>query len=63
MAALSKNSTFLSTITDDFRQMLEDFQIISFYETRRLAPFGIVSIAPWWITKAARDLILSSGCR
>ncbi|KAI1200124.1 hypothetical protein F5X97DRAFT_294153 [Nemania serpens] len=42
MAALSKNSTFLSTITDDFRQMLEDFQIISFYETRRLAPFGIV---------------------
>ncbi|GAP88045.1 hypothetical protein SAMD00023353_3200950 [Rosellinia necatrix] len=42
MAALKGNSTFLSTITDDFRQMLEDFQILSFYETRPLGSLGIV---------------------
>ncbi|KAI0908384.1 hypothetical protein F4823DRAFT_599089 [Ustulina deusta] len=42
MAALKSNSPFLNTITDDFRQMLEDFQIISFYETRPLGSFGVV---------------------
>ncbi|KAI1127791.1 hypothetical protein F5Y10DRAFT_277891 [Nemania abortiva] len=42
MAALKSNSPVLSTITDDFRQMLEDFQIISFYETRPLGSFGII---------------------
>ncbi|KAI1177631.1 hypothetical protein F4777DRAFT_540755 [Nemania sp. FL0916] len=42
MAALKGNSQVLSAITDDFRQMLEDFQIISFYETRPLGAFGIV---------------------
>ncbi|KAI0400737.1 hypothetical protein F4802DRAFT_583836 [Xylaria palmicola] len=42
MTALKSSSTFLSIITDDFRQLLEDFQIISFYETRPLGPLGIV---------------------
>ncbi|KAI0116255.1 hypothetical protein GGR51DRAFT_500803 [Nemania sp. FL0031] len=42
MDALKGNSLFLSTITDDFRQLLEDFQVISFYETRPLGRFGIV---------------------
>ncbi|KAI1132377.1 hypothetical protein F5Y10DRAFT_231582, partial [Nemania abortiva] len=42
MDALKGNSLFLSTIADDFRQLLEDFQIISFYETRPLGRFGIV---------------------
>ncbi|KAI1299608.1 hypothetical protein F5Y03DRAFT_408757 [Xylaria venustula] len=42
MDALKRNSAVLTTITDDFRQMLEDFQIISFYETRPLGSFGIV---------------------
>ncbi|KAF2967266.1 hypothetical protein GQX73_g6325 [Xylaria multiplex] len=42
MATLKSNSTVLNTITDDFRQMLEDFQILSFYETRPLGSFGIV---------------------
>jgi hypothetical protein len=43
MTALKSNSLFLSTITDDFRQLLEDFQILSFYETRPLGSFGLVS--------------------
>ncbi|KAI0444937.1 hypothetical protein F4803DRAFT_560587 [Xylaria telfairii] len=42
MTALKSNSQFLNTITDDFRQMLEDFQVISFYETRPLGSFGVV---------------------
>ncbi|KAI1355896.1 hypothetical protein F5Y01DRAFT_268006 [Xylaria sp. FL0043] len=42
LATLKSNSHYLSTITDDFRQMLEDFQIISFYETRPLGHFGLV---------------------
>ncbi|KAJ8130607.1 hypothetical protein O1611_g3021 [Lasiodiplodia mahajangana] len=42
MDALKGNSLFLSTITDDFRQLLEDFQVLSFYETRPLGRFGIV---------------------
>ncbi|KAI1418947.1 hypothetical protein F5Y12DRAFT_721376 [Xylaria sp. FL1777] len=42
MDALKSNSAVLSIITDDFRQMLEDFQIISFYETRPLGSFGLI---------------------
>ncbi|KAI0010316.1 hypothetical protein F4779DRAFT_316823 [Xylariaceae sp. FL0662B] len=42
MSALRTDSAFLDIITDDFRQLLEDFQILSFYETQPLGPFGIV---------------------
>lgn len=42
MDALKNNST-LNTITSDFRQLLEDFQFLTFYETRPLGRFGIVS--------------------
>ncbi|KAI0805694.1 hypothetical protein GGR55DRAFT_690408 [Xylaria sp. FL0064] len=42
LATLKSNSHYLNMITDDFRQMLEDFQIISFYETRPLGHFGFV---------------------
>ncbi|KAI0468423.1 hypothetical protein F4859DRAFT_516973 [Xylaria cf. heliscus] len=42
MAALKSNSILLNMITDDFRQMLEDFQILSFYETRPLGSLGII---------------------
>ncbi|KAI0897700.1 hypothetical protein F4806DRAFT_494425 [Annulohypoxylon nitens] len=42
MRALKKDSQFLDTISDDFRQLLEDFQILSFYETQPLCYFGIV---------------------
>ncbi|KAI1409717.1 hypothetical protein F5Y13DRAFT_169327 [Hypoxylon sp. FL1857] len=42
MSALKTGSLFLDTITDDFRQLLEDFQILSFYETQPLGRFGIV---------------------
>ncbi|TGJ83026.1 hypothetical protein E0Z10_g5747 [Xylaria hypoxylon] len=42
MAALRSNSQMLCTITDDFRQMLKEFQIISFYKTRPLGRLGIV---------------------
>ncbi|KAI0881123.1 uncharacterized protein GGS22DRAFT_192610 [Annulohypoxylon maeteangense] len=42
MSSLKKDSQFLDTITDDFRQLLEDFQILSFYETQPLGRLGIV---------------------
>ncbi|KAI1085805.1 hypothetical protein F5B20DRAFT_519816 [Whalleya microplaca] len=42
MTALKKGSSFLDIISDDFRQLLDDFQILSFYETKPLGSFGIV---------------------
>ncbi|KAI1450024.1 hypothetical protein F5Y02DRAFT_413701 [Annulohypoxylon stygium] len=41
MDALKGNS-ILSTISNDFRQLLEDLQFLSFYETQPLGRFGIV---------------------
>ena len=43
MKALKARSWFLEHISDDFRQLLEDFQILSFYETRPVYPIGLVS--------------------
>ncbi|KAI1462435.1 hypothetical protein F4805DRAFT_410628 [Annulohypoxylon moriforme] len=42
MSALKKDSQFLDIITDDFRQLLEEFQILSFYETQPLGHMGII---------------------
>ncbi len=63
MAALKSNSPFLNTITDDFRQMLEDFQIISFYETRPLGSFGVVSVTTLVDYESRVNLTLALGCR
>lgn len=46
MEALEKDSLFGDNITHDFRNMLEDYYVLSFYETRKLEPFGIVSDFP-----------------
>lgn len=43
--ALEKDSLFADTIIHDFRNMLEDYNILSFYETRPLPGLGIVSQA------------------
>ncbi|KAI1803224.1 hypothetical protein F4811DRAFT_525973 [Daldinia bambusicola] len=37
-----REGAFLELIDDDFRQLLENFQILTFYETRPLGRFGIV---------------------
>ncbi|KAI0846312.1 hypothetical protein F5Y00DRAFT_244189 [Daldinia vernicosa] len=42
MSAIRAGTLFLDTIADDFRQLLEDFQILTFYETKPLGSFGIV---------------------
>ncbi|KAI0121807.1 hypothetical protein F4814DRAFT_406604 [Daldinia grandis] len=42
MSAIREGSLFLDTIADDFRQLLESFQILTFYETKPLGAFGIV---------------------
>ncbi|KAI5926246.1 hypothetical protein F4810DRAFT_586605 [Camillea tinctor] len=42
MEALQPGSLFLNSISDDFRQLLEGFQILSFYETRPLGRLGII---------------------
>ncbi|KAI2633761.1 hypothetical protein GGS26DRAFT_554645 [Hypomontagnella submonticulosa] len=42
MDALRDGSSFLDIITDDFRQLIEDFQFLSFYETQPLGRLGVV---------------------
>ncbi|OTA69235.1 hypothetical protein K449DRAFT_305367, partial [Hypoxylon sp. EC38] len=42
MNALKEGSCFLDIVSDDFRQLLEDFQILTFYETRPLGRLGII---------------------
>ncbi|KAI1376310.1 hypothetical protein F4677DRAFT_445568 [Hypoxylon crocopeplum] len=42
LSALERGSVFLDAVTDDFRQFLQDFQILSFYETLPIGHFGIV---------------------
>ncbi|KAI1372216.1 hypothetical protein F4677DRAFT_433331 [Hypoxylon crocopeplum] len=42
MEALKGGSLFLDSINDDFRQLMEDFQFLSFYETQALSRFGVV---------------------
>ncbi|OTA79757.1 hypothetical protein M434DRAFT_40981, partial [Hypoxylon sp. CO27-5] len=42
MNALKEGSCFLDIISDDFRQLLEDFQILTFYETQPLGLLGII---------------------
>ncbi|KAK6952740.1 hypothetical protein Daesc_005034 [Daldinia eschscholtzii] len=37
-----KEGTFLDLIEDDFRQLLESFQILTFYETKPMGRLGIV---------------------
>lgn len=43
MKALKADSIFSENLTDDFRQLLEQYRVLSFYETRPLGRFGIVS--------------------
>lgn len=43
MEALKRNSIFAETLIDDFRQQLEDYPVLSFYETRPMGKLGIVS--------------------
>ncbi|KAL9090895.1 MAG: hypothetical protein Q9165_005103 [Trypethelium subeluteriae] len=42
MEALKRDSIFSDTIIQHFRHMLEDFHILSFYETRPLKKIGII---------------------
>ncbi|KAI0102566.1 hypothetical protein GGR51DRAFT_286998 [Nemania sp. FL0031] len=42
MEALKRNSIFADTFIDDFRQHLEDYLILSFYETRPMGKLGII---------------------
>ncbi|KAH7394479.1 hypothetical protein BKA66DRAFT_567421 [Pyrenochaeta sp. MPI-SDFR-AT-0127] len=42
MKALKGESIFSEILADDFRQLLEQFRVLSFYETRPLGSFGIV---------------------
>ncbi|XXG94019.1 hypothetical protein Hte_000270 [Hypoxylon texense] len=37
-----KNNSAMNTITSDFRQLLEEFQFLTFYETQPLGCFGVV---------------------
>lgn len=39
-----KNDSVMNAITRDFRQLLEDFQFLTFYETQPLGCFGMVSV-------------------
>lgn len=55
MKALQHHSTFSNVSTDDFRQLLEDFQVKSFYETLPLGRFGLVSMHIWSAERDSHD--------
>jgi hypothetical protein len=43
LEALQKDSTFADTLSQNFRHLLEDYYILSFYETREFKKLGLVS--------------------
>jgi protein SERAC1 len=43
MEALKQDSLFANTLIKNFQHLLEDFHILSFYETKPFKNFGIVS--------------------
>jgi hypothetical protein len=42
LEALKKDSLFAESLQKDFQHQLEDYKIISFYETRRMGTLGLV---------------------
>lgn len=42
MEALKKDSLFSDTLVDDFRHQLEDYYVLSFYETLQMGKLGVV---------------------
>jgi hypothetical protein len=43
MEVLQRDSSFSRVLLDDLRHQLEDFQVLSFYETQPLSRAGLVS--------------------
>ncbi|KAI9656999.1 MAG: Serine active site containing protein 1 [Trizodia sp. TS-e1964] len=43
---VERHSVYLNTINDDFRTCLEDFEFISFFETRNFGPFRALVVEP-----------------
>jgi hypothetical protein len=44
MEALKKDSLFADDLAQDFRQQLEDYYVLSFYETLPFKKLGLVNI-------------------
>jgi hypothetical protein len=44
MEALKKDSLFSDTLVDDFRHQLEDYYVLSFYETLQMGKMGLVCV-------------------
>jgi triacylglycerol esterase/lipase EstA (alpha/beta hydrolase family) len=44
MEALKKDSLFSDTLVDDFRHQLEDYFVLSFYETLQMGKLGLVCV-------------------
>jgi hypothetical protein len=44
MEALKKDSLFSDTLVDHFRHQLEDYYVLSFYETLPLGRLGLVCV-------------------
>lgn len=44
MEALKKDSLFSDTLVEDFRHQLEDYYILSFFETLPMKTLGLVRI-------------------
>lgn len=59
MKALKSDSLFSGILADEFRQLLEQFRVLSFYETRPLGRFGIVNT---WSFSYNVDILTVSGC-
>jgi triacylglycerol esterase/lipase EstA (alpha/beta hydrolase family) len=57
MEALKKDSLFSDNLVDDFRHQLEDYYVLSFYETLQMGKLGLVC------TNTRRLTPLANGCR
>jgi hypothetical protein len=44
MEALKKDSSLLDTLVDNFRHQVEDYDVLSFYETLQMGKFGLVCV-------------------
>ena len=60
MEALKRDSLFSQTLIDDFRHRLEDYHILSFYETLPMGSLGLVS---WFSFVYSTVKLNCPGCR
>ena len=60
MEALKSDSLFAESIIEDFRHQLEDYHVLSFYETLPYKKLGLVSEIEWKLKTTNKTYRLST---